>query len=92
MQKIIKELSEELHLDKNVILEIYKSYWRFIKQTIEGIDFNNIKSIKDYNRHRLNFNIPNIGKLYCSFDRINNIRKQSNYINEFKHKKDKTDV
>lgn len=92
MQKIINQLSEELGLNKQVVLNIYKAYWRFIKETIEGINFDNIHSKEDYKRMKVHFNIPNIGKLCCSYDRMNSIKNQIKYIEDAKHKKDKTNV
>lgn len=95
MQKIIKQLSQELSISEKAIFNIYKAYWKFIKEKIINIDFDQIKSMDDYNKARVNFNIPNIGKLACSYERLNRIRQQNTYKqinNENKHKKDQTDV
>ena len=92
MQKIIKNLSNELGINEKALIEIYKSYWKFIRCTIEEIDFNDIVTEDDYSLRRVNFNIPNIGKLGCSFNRMQNIKKQNKYKDEAKHKKDKANV
>lgn len=92
MQKIINDLSLETGLPKNVILNTYKAYWKYIKDTISKIDFDKINSEQEYNKARTNFNIPNLGKLGCSYDRVIRIKQQNKYKDEAKHKKDKTNV
>lgn len=92
MQRIINDLSTELGLPKNVILNTYKSYWNYIKNTISKIDFDSINSEQEYNKVKVNFNIPNLGKLGCSYDRMIKIKQQNKYKDEAKYKKDKTNV
>lgn len=92
MQKIINELSSELGLPEGVVLNTYKSFWKYIKSTINTLDFDTINSEQDYNKSKINFNIPNLGKLGCSYDRMLRIKQQNKYKDEAKHKKDKTNV
>lgn len=82
MQRIINDLSTELGLPKNVILNTYKSYWNYIKNTISKIDFDSINSEQEYNKAKVNFNIPNLGKLGCSYDRMLRIKQQNKYKDE----------
>lgn len=92
MQKIINELSSELGLPVSVVLNTYKSFWKYIKSTINTLDFDTINSEQDYNKSKINFNIPNLGKLGCSYDRMLRIKQQNKYKDEAKYKKDKTNV
>lgn len=92
MQKIINELSLELGIPKMVILNTYKAYWRYIKDSISKIDFNQINSEQEYNKAKVNFNIPNLGKLGCTYNRLLRIKQQNKYKDEAKHKKDKANV
>lgn len=92
MQKTIKDLSIELGLSEKTIQEVYKSYWRFIRDTIRNIDFDNINTIEEYQRVKVNFNIPGIGKLGCPYDRMLRIKNQNRYKHAAKYKKDKTNV
>jgi phage/plasmid-associated DNA primase len=63
----IKELSDKYGIDEEEIEKIIESQYRFIKNTIEKIDFKNDLSEEEFNKIKKNFNIPCIGKIYTNY-------------------------
>ena len=69
MQEAIDNLARELNLPKEVIKQVYKSYWVFIKNHINNLPLKEELTKEQFNKLRTNFNIPYLGKLYCNYDR-----------------------
>lgn len=91
MEKVIIKLSKELNLPYEVIENSYKAYWEYIKETIKNIPLDKELTEEEFNKYKTNFNIPNLGKLVCTYDRYKNIKKRIKIIKEnVKYKKDKT--
>lgn len=79
-QEIIQQVSEEINLPPIIVDKVYKSYWRFIRDTIQPLPLKKVKLETDFNKLRTNFNIPSLGKLSVSWDRINKVNARFNYI------------
>lgn len=77
---ILKLLSEELNLPEEVVDAAYKSFFVFIKQTIEDLPLKEELTEEEFNNLRTNFNIPAIGKLHCTYDRYLGMKKRQEYI------------
>ena len=77
---IIGKVSQEMGLPPEVVDTAYKSYWKFIKQTIQSLPLKDDISEEDFTKLRTNFNIPSLGKLTCTFDRMIGIKKRFKYI------------
>ena len=77
---IISKVSQEMGLLPEVVDTVYKSYWKFIKQTIQSLPLKDDISEEDFTKLRTNFNIPSLGKLTCTFDRMMGIKKRFKYI------------
>ena len=77
---IISKVSQEMGLLPEVVDTAYKSYWKFIKQTIQSLPLKDDISEEDFTKLRTNFNIPSLGKLICTFDRMMGIKKRFKYI------------
>ena len=77
---IIGKVSQEMGLPPEVVDTAYKSYWKFIKQTIQSLPLNDDISEEDFTKLRTNFNIPSLGKLTCTFDRMMGVKKRFKYI------------
>lgn len=78
-EEIIKQVSEELDIPKEVVDTAYKSYWGFIKNTIETLPLkeDNITE-EEFSKLKTNFNIPSLGKLNCTYKRLVGIKEQYN--------------
>ena len=77
---IIDKVSQEMGLPPEVVDTAYKSYWKFIKQTIQSLPLKDNISEEDFTKLRTNFNIPSLGKLTCTYDRMMGVKKRFKYI------------
>ena len=77
---IIGKVSQEMGLPPEVVDTAYKSYWKFIKQTIQSLPLKEDISEEEFAKLRTNFNIPSLGKLTCTFDRMMGVKKRFKYI------------
>lgn len=84
---IIGKVSQEMGLPPEVVDTAYKSYWKFIKQTIQSLPLKDDISEEDFTKLRTNFNIPSLGKLTCTFDRMMGVKKRFKYIRHIREKK-----
>ena len=77
---IIGKVSKELNIPKEVVDAAYKSYWDFIKQTIQSLPLKDDIDEEEFAKLRTNFNIPSLGKMTCTFDRMMVVKKRFKYI------------
>lgn len=84
---IIGKVSKELDIPVEVVDAVYKSYWKFIKQTIQSLPLKDDIDEEEFAKLRTNFNIPSLGKLTCTFDRMMGVKKRLKYIKQIKEKK-----
>lgn len=89
MQQTIKKLSIELNLPVEVVDKTYKAYWMFIRKTIEKFPLKEDLDEEAFNKLRLNFNIPNLGKLSCTYKRYLGVKQHKKIKEYVKYKKDK---
>ena len=85
--EIIGKVAEELNLPIEVVDKTYKAYWLFIKQSIESLPLKEDINEEDFAKLRTNFNIPSLGKLTCTYDRMLGVKKRFKYIKELREKK-----
>lgn len=84
---IIGKVSKELDIPVEVVDTAYKSYWKFIKQTIQSLPLKDDIDEEEFAKLRTNFNIPSLGKLTCTFDRMMGVKKRLKYIKQIREKK-----
>ena len=84
---IIGKVSQEMGIPPEVVSTAYKSYWEFIKQTIQSLPLKDDISEEEFAKLRTNFNIPSLGKLTCTFDRMMGVKKRFKYIKKIWEKK-----
>ena len=84
---IIGKVSKELDIPVEVVDAAYKSYWKFIKQTIQSLPLKDDIDEEDFAKLRTNFNIPSLGKLTCTYDRMLGVKKRFNFIKQIREKK-----
>lgn len=77
---IIGKVSKELNIPKEVVDAAYKSYWDFIKQTIQSLPLKDDIDEEEFAKLGTNFNIPSLGKMTCTFDRMMGVKKRFKYI------------
>lgn len=81
---IINKVSQETNIPFEVVDAAYKSYWKFIKQTIQSLPLKDDINEEEFDKLRTNFNIPSLGKLTCTFDRMTGVKKRYEYIEKLK--------
>lgn len=86
-EEIIDKVSQELNLPKDVVSKTYKAFWLFINQSIQTLPLKSNLSNEEFLKLRTNFNIPSLGKLTCTYDRMLNIKNRLEYIKQLREKK-----
>lgn len=85
-QDIINQISLQLNIPSNTVEKTYKAYWKFIRNYIENIPLKQDLTEEEFNKYRTNINIPSLGKLYCTYDRMLGVKKRFNIIQNLKSK------
>lgn len=80
----IKQVSIELGLPPQVVKEAYESYWTFIRNNIKALPLKEDLSKEEFDKLRTNFNVPSIGKLSCTYDRMIGIKKRFEHIRKLR--------
>lgn len=86
---IISKVSGELNLPKEVVDKTYKAFWLFIKQSIQSLPLKENLNEEDFAKLRTNFNIPSLGKLTCTYDRMLSVKKRFKFIKQKRKKRKK---
>lgn len=81
---IISAVSKELDIPREVVDLAYKSYWKFIKQTIQELPLKEDINEEGFSKLRTNFNVPSLGKMVCTYDRMMGVKKRYNYIKKLR--------
>lgn len=84
---IIGKVSMNTGIPVEVVSAAYKSYWKFIKETIQSLPLKDDINEEEFAKLRTNFNIPSLGKLTCTYDRMIGVKKRFKYIKHLKEKK-----
>jgi hypothetical protein len=81
---IIGKVSEELNLPKEVVDKAYKSFWLFINQSIQSLPLKENLNEEDFAKLKTNYNIPSLGKLTCTYERMLGVKKRFNFIKQMR--------
>ena len=73
--KVLDQVSNKLNLPKDFVDKVYKSYWLSIKEHIQSLPLKDTKDETVFNNLKININIPSIGKLYTTQERVQNIKE-----------------
>lgn len=84
---IISKVSKELNVPIELVENTYKAYWNFIRVTIEELPLKTELSQEKYRNLRTSINIPSIGKLYVTWNRLVGCKKRFNLIKQIRKKK-----
>ena len=82
--ELVSTVSKELNIPEEVVDRAYKSYWEFIKTTIQALPLKEDVNEEEFSKLRTNFNVPSLGKLVCTFDRMEGVKKRFNYIKKIR--------
>lgn len=81
------KVSKEMDIPVEVVEEAYKSYWKFIRHTIQELPLKDDLTEEEFAEFKTNFNIVSLGKLSCTYDRMLNMKKRLEYIKNIREKK-----
>lgn len=84
---IIGKVSEELNLPKEVVDKAYKSFWLFINQSIQSLPLKENLNEEDFAKLKTNYNIPSLGKLTCTYERMLGVKKRYEVIKKLRRRK-----
>lgn len=82
--EIISQVSKELDIPVEVVDRAYRSSFEFIKNKIQSLPLKEDINEEEFSELRTNFNIPSLGKLVCTFDRVEGVKKRFNYIKKLR--------
>lgn len=82
--ELVSTVSKELNIPEEVVDKAYKSYWEFIKTTIQALPLKEEVDEEEFSKLRTNFNVPSLGKLVCTFDRMEGVKKRFSYIKKIR--------
>lgn len=85
--EILDKVSRELNLPKDLISKTYTAYWLFIKKHIQALPLKEDLTEEEFFKLKTSFNIPSIGKLNCTYDRMINTKKRFNLIKQIREKR-----
>ena len=81
------KVAEELNLPKEVVDKTYKAFWLFINKSIQSLPLKEDLNEENFSKLKTNFNIPSLGKLTCTYDRMLGVKKRFNFIKQLREKK-----
>ena len=85
-EQIIESVANELQLPVDLVRKTYKAYWQFVRDTIQQLPLKDDISEEQFKKIKTNFNIPSLGKLYCTRDRYLRVKQRFEYINNLREK------
>lgn len=85
IEEIIDKVSKDLNLPKEVVKEAYMSFWGFIRESIQSLPLKEDLTEEEFNKLKVNFNIPSIGKLYVTYPRYVALKKRNKYFKELQN-------
>ena len=84
LNKIIKKVSEQTGIPREIVDRTYRAYWRVIRKHITSLPLKEDLTNEEFMQLQPNINIPSIGKLYVTLDRYQRMKKAFNKYKELK--------
>lgn len=78
-KEIIQIVSKKLDIPYEVVNKAYSSYWEFVKETIKRLPLKEELTEEQFSQLRTNFNVPSLGKLNCTYERMLGIKQKYKY-------------
>ena len=84
LNEIIKKVSDQTGIPREIVEKTYKAYWKAIRKHITSLPLKKDLTDEEFMQLQPNINIPSIGKLYVTLDRYQRMKKASNKYKELK--------
>lgn len=78
LSNLYKKAALELGLEERDVREAYNLYWKFFRSEIENLPLKEDLTEEEFNSLRTSFNVPCIGKFYCTYERYLRIKNKLN--------------
>ena len=82
LSKVYEKVALELGLNSSDVKEAYNLYWEYFRKSIESLPLKDSLNEEDFNSLKTSFNVPSLGKFYCTYDRYlrmkNKLKKSRN--------------
>jgi len=80
VKEIYKKVAQKLNLSEKDVKDAYVSFWGIIKEKIESLPFDEDLSEEDFDKLVTSFNIPSLGKLFCTYDKYIKHKNHLKYL------------
>ena len=87
LDEIIHKVADEMNLPYDVCYKAYMSAWKFILTKAQELPLHEDMSLEEFQKLRVNFNMPSLGKLNITEDSFIRKNKKLKIIKDFKEKK-----
>lgn len=84
-REALDQVANKLNIPVEVVKEAYESYWGYIRCTISELPLKEDLSEDEFNKLRVNFNVPSLGKLAVTWDRYRAIKDRYKYALRFRN-------
>lgn len=81
--KAVNAAAHKLGLSPKLVNGAYIGFWKFIRAHIQELPLKEDMSPEEFSKLKTNFNIPSLGKLYCTYERwkkIKSLRYEGNSL------------
>jgi hypothetical protein len=85
LNDIYRKAALKLGLKESDIKEAYNLYWEYFRRSIESLPLKEDLNEEDFSKLKTSFNVPSLGKFYCTYDRYKRIKnklKKSRYVKD----------
>lgn len=90
LKRIIRIISIETKIPESVVEVVYRDYWKFIRDTFTNLPLKDIQTEEEFNQLKTSINLPGLGKLYTTWNKIESYRRRKKYAEKiFENVKDK---
>lgn len=79
MNNVYEKAASILGIEKEVIKDVYETYWKYIRETIEKLPLKENLTLEEFEKLKTNFNIPSLGKLSCNYPRYLRVKSTELY-------------
>lgn len=90
-QEIILKVSKDTGISAEVVDKTYKSFWYFIRNSVQELPLKEELTEAEFLSLRTNFNIPSLGKLVCTHQRYKGVKEKFNHIKNLRKRNEESD-
>ena len=82
LKRVIKLVSMETKIPEPVVEVVYRNYWKFIRDTFEVLPLKTVVSEEEFNSLKTSINLPGLGKMYTTWDKVQKYKRRREYVNK----------